>query len=304
MTTAPVACASAPVPRVAWLQLVLAIVLFGLTWPVMKIGLTAGTPVWLAAARATLSALTAFGLLALLGRLSWPARGDWPVILSVGGLQLSCFFALANLGVQSVPAGRSVVLAYTTMLWMVPLSLLVGEKVGWRALAGVALGVAGIVVLTDPARFDWHDHKVMMGHVYLLLAGFSWALAMLHTRRHRWHTTPLDALPWQMTIATGLLWLMAAVAEPQGHLDVDKWQLWIALIYIGVIAGPTATWATVSVTRALPPLTASLGMLGVPMVGIASSVILVGEPVTASLALGAALVVVGIATVILDRPPR
>jgi hypothetical protein len=30
----------------------------------------------------------------------------WPVILSVGTLQLSSFFALANLGVQSVPPGR------------------------------------------------------------------------------------------------------------------------------------------------------------------------------------------------------
>src|ERR1700739_4975799 len=128
---------NASTPRAAWLQLLAAIILFGLTWPAMKIGLEAGTPIWLAAGRAALSAITAFGLMLALGRLAWPNRADWPVILSVGGLQLSCFFALANLGIQSVPAGRSSVLTYTTMLWMVPLSLLVGEKVGWRALAGV-----------------------------------------------------------------------------------------------------------------------------------------------------------------------
>ena len=75
-------------------------------------------------------------------------------MLSVGGLQLSSFFALANLGIQSVPAGRSGVLACTAILWMVPLSLLVGKKVGVRALAGVALGLAGIIVLSDPLRFD------------------------------------------------------------------------------------------------------------------------------------------------------
>src|SRR4051812_43625350 len=88
--------------RIAWLQLAAAVVLFGLTWPAMKIGLVAGTPVWLAAGRATLSALTAFGLMAALGRLSLPHRKDWPVILSIGGLQLTSFFALANLGVQSL----------------------------------------------------------------------------------------------------------------------------------------------------------------------------------------------------------
>jgi drug/metabolite transporter (DMT)-like permease len=292
------------VPRSAWLQLGAAIFLFGLTWPVMKIGLMAGTPVWLAAGRATLSAGSAFLLLAALGRLAWPPRADWPIILSVGALQLTSFFALANLGVQSVPVGRSGVLAYTTMLWMVPLSLLVGERVGWRALAGVALGLAGLVVLVDPARFDWHDRKVVMGHVYLLLAGFTWALAMLHTRRHHWRSSPLDTLPWQMSVATILLWILALLAEPAGYLDFGKWQLWAALLYIGAFAGPTGTWAAISVTRTLPPLTSSLGMLGVPLVSIVSAVILLGEPITFPLALGTALVIAGIAIVILDHAAR
>ena len=68
-----------------------------------------------------------------------------------------------------------------------------------------------------------------------------------------------------------------------------------------MLAGPTGTWAAVSVARALPPLTGSLGMLGTPLVGIAASAVLVGEPITASLLLGTALVIAGIAIVILDR---
>jgi drug/metabolite transporter (DMT)-like permease len=292
---------TARVTRVAWLQLAAAIVLFGLTWPVMKIGLLAGTPVWLAAGRATMSALTAFALMAALGRLSLPHREDWPVILSVGGLQLTSFFALANLGVQALPAGRSGVLAYTTMLWMVPLSLLAGEKIGWRAIAGAALGVVGIVVLSDPQRFDWHDRRIVFGHVYLLTAGFSWAIAMMHTRRHVWRGTPLEALPWQMSVATVLLWILVAVIEPHGYLDPGQWQLWLALIYIGVIAGPAGTWTTVSVTRALPPVTTSLGMLGVPLVGIASSVVTLGEQITVPLAVGTALILAGMAIVILEN---
>src|SRR5260370_29287667 len=95
------------IPRIAWLQLAAAIVLFGLTWPVMKIGLLAGTPVWLAAGRATLSALTAFALMAALGRLSLPPRDHWPLLLSVGGLPLSCFLAPANLVRPRLPPDRS-----------------------------------------------------------------------------------------------------------------------------------------------------------------------------------------------------
>ena len=281
---------TARVPRVAWLQLAATVVLFGLTWPAIKIGLAASTPVWLAAARATLSALAAFAMLAALGRLQWPSRADWPIVLSVGAFQLTLFFAFANLGVQSVPPGRSGVLAYTTMLWMVPLSLLVGERVGRRGIAGALLGLA-----------DWSDRAVVEGHAWLLLAGFSWALAVLHARRHRWRLQPLDVLPWQMSVATILLWILALLFEPRGYLDFSQPTLWVALLYIGVLAGPTGTWAAVSVARALPPVTGSLGMLGTPLLGIASSVFLLGEAVTWPLVLGTMLVIAGIAIVIVER---
>jgi drug/metabolite transporter (DMT)-like permease len=290
-----------PGRNTAYLQLAATVALFGLTWPFIKIGLAAATPVWLAAARASLSAMSAFALLALVGRLQWPTRADWPIVLSVGAFQLTLFFTFANLGVQIVPPGRSGVLAYTTMLWMVPLSLLVGEPVGRRAIAGALLGLLGIVVLIDPWRLDWSDRTVVEGHGWLLLAGFSWALAVLHARRHRWHLQPLDVLPWQMSVATVLLWILAFVVEPHGHLDTGRAELWIALGYIGVFAGPTGTWAAVSVARALPPVTGALGMLGVPLLAIASSVVLVGEPITASLLIGTALIIGGIAIVILDR---
>lgn len=290
--------------RIAYVQLAAAVVLFGLAFPVLKIGLEASTPVWLAAARASLSALSAFALLAALGRLRWPHGADWPIVLTVGAFQLTGYFTLANLGLQVVPAGRSGVLSYTAMLWLVPLSLLVGERVGRRALLGVALGMAGILVLIDPTRFDWSDRDVIEGHLWLLLAGFSWAIAILHARRHRWRATPLDVLPWQMAVASLLLWSLALVLEPQGYLDFGKADLWIALLYIGTFAGPAGTWAAVSVARALPPVTGSLGMLGTPLLGIAASALLLGEAITLSLLLGTALIVGGIAIVILDRKPE
>lgn len=290
--------------RTAYLQLALNIVLFGLSWPIVKIGLQAASPIWFAAARATLSAATAFALLACLGRLKWPARADMPVIVSVGALQLATFFVFCNLGMQSLPAGRSSVLAYTASLWVAPLSLLIGETVGRRAITGVLLGVAGIVVLADPPRFDWSDKAVVWGHFWLLLAGFTWAIAIVHIRHHRWRRTPLDALPWQMSVAAALVWILTPIAEPHGHLDIDRKELWIGLIFIGSLAGPIATWASVSVNRALPPVVASMAMLGVPLLSIASSVVLVNEPITAPLVVGTALVIAGIAVVILDRQHR
>jgi drug/metabolite transporter (DMT)-like permease len=53
----------------------------------------------------------------------------------------------------------------------------------------------------------------------------------------------------------------------------------------------------------LPPITGSLGMLGTPLLGIAASAVLLGEAITLNLLLGTALVIAGIAIVVLDRKP-
>ena len=132
------------------------IVLFGLSWPMIKIGLEAGSPLWLAAARATLSATMAFALLAALGRLAWPPRADWPVVLSVGGAAARLLLRLRQ-SRHAEPAGRPLgVLAYTASLWMVPLSLLIGEKVGWRALCSACCWAS-------PASSCWPIRRASTG---------------------------------------------------------------------------------------------------------------------------------------------
>ena len=104
-----------------------------------------------------------------------------------------------------------------------------------------------------------------------------------------------------MSVAAVLLWLVSPFVEPSGYLDFNAKELWIGLIYIGAFAGPIATWAAVSVNRALPPVVASMAMLGVPLLSIASSVVLVDEPITEPLLVGTALVMAGIAVVILEK---
>jgi hypothetical protein len=82
--------------------------------------------------------------------------------------------------------------------------------------------------------------------------------------------TPLDVLPWQMSVASVLLWPLAFVLEPQGlSRSRQRANLWIALALHRHLRRPGGTWAAVSVARALPPVTGSLGMLGTPLLGIA-----------------------------------
>ncbi len=110
-----------------------AIVLFGAAWPVTKVAVEHGAgPAWFALGRAGFSGVVAAVVVSAAGRLRLPGRADMPALLAVGFLQLAGFFALGHLALALVPAGRAAVLSNATGVWIVPLSLLLGERVSSR----------------------------------------------------------------------------------------------------------------------------------------------------------------------------
>jgi drug/metabolite transporter (DMT)-like permease len=267
--------------------------LFGIGWPINKIALAHASPLWFAAGRAVLSTLASIVLVIALGQWRRPGKREIPIIVSVGALQLAAFFALTNLGLSLLPAGRSVVLSSTTTLWLVPLALLTGESIPPLRWLGVASGLAGVLVLANPWTLDWSNPGVAAGHGFLLLAALGWALAIFQARRHVWDLSPLQVLPWQMLVSSALLVPLAAILDPAGRIEPNLPALG-GLFYVGAIAGPLATWAAVSIARDLPSVVSSLGFLGIPALGLILSTTLLGEQLTWSLALGSALIGLGV----------
>ncbi|MCC5859701.1 MAG: DMT family transporter [Ectothiorhodospiraceae bacterium] len=291
----PVVTSSAVVTRpVAWSLLAVVIVLWGANWPVMKYGLGYISPLWFAATRMLLGALTMALVAAALGKLEFPRRGDWPVVLSVGLLQMAAFLGLVTVALQYVPAGRSAILAYTTSLWVVPLAmLLLGERVDARKLAGFLLGLLGVLVMFNPFGFDWSDPQVIIGNGLLLVAAFCWALLIIQVRGTPMQGSPLSLAPWQFLVASMVLVPVAVVMEGSGHWHWGVELAWV-LLYNGPLATALCFWAMISITRALPASTTSVASLGVPVFGLLASAVALAEPLTLTNSVGLVLILVGL----------
>ena len=80
--------------RRAYLLLASVILLWGVNWPVMKVGLLYMPPLWFAAVRVLLGGACLFALVAARGRLRLPERRDFPVLISVGVLQIALYLGL------------------------------------------------------------------------------------------------------------------------------------------------------------------------------------------------------------------
>lgn len=284
--------------RAALIQFALVVAIFGAAAPVIQVGLVDATPTWFAFWRALLSAGATALLVGWREGLRVPVRADLAVVFAVGVCQIGAFFALLHLALTLVPAGRATLLAYTTQLWLVPISAFaLGERPGPRRLLAVALGLAGIVVLADPVAAP------LAGVALLLGASFFWAVAIAVLRASRPAAPLVSLLPWQFALAALVLLPVAAALDPAGGVRLTGHSV-AALAFLGVFGGPLATWAANSVSRALPALVTSVGFLGVPLVSLVLSVLFLGEAVTPRLALGAALILAALLILAVGRQAR
>ena len=281
--------------RQGLLALLIVIVAWGLTWPVNKVVLATLSPLWAVTLRSAIATVALFALAAWRGRISPPPRQDLPVLLSITLLHMLGFNLLASWGLGLVPAGRSVILAYTTPLWVAPgAALILREPLTLRRAVGVLIGLAGLVTLLNPLALDWRDRDVVLGHLAILAAALLWALSILHIRAHSWASTPFALVPWETLLTTVILIPFTLGAVPPSPGDWSA-QFLVLLLYLGVVGTAVAYWATATASRHLPAVTTSLGLLATPVVSVVTATLWLAEPLTLSLVLAIVLVLGGVA---------
>jgi drug/metabolite transporter (DMT)-like permease len=265
----------------AWLLLAALVIVWGCHWTVAKIGLQTIPPFTYAMLRLLVAMAVLAALMQGAGRLHRPARADMPIIVSYGLLAIAAGIGIMNLALPFVEAGRASILAYTLPLWVVPIVAIVSRTLPTRPeVTGLVLGLAGLFLLLNPAAIDWSSPQVLIGSALLLLGAMAGAAALVHVRAHRWRGTPFDVQIWQLLVAVVPMVILAAVLERDEWAAVD-WDLGtlLVILYSGALATAFAFWASQSIVRAIGPTTTSIGYLAVPVAGILTGVLVLGEPV-------------------------
>ena len=227
-----------------------------------------------------------------------------PILLSITLLHMIGFTVLTSFGLQVVPAGRTVVLAYTTPLWVMPgARLFLGEPLSLRRAIGVVVGLIGLALLFNPLAvgpaaqdppFDWGRREVVLGNAAILVAALLWAASIVHIRGHRWRSTAFALLPWETLLATVILIPIALAFE--GVPEITWTPELVALLLYGGIPGTALPyWAIAMATQRLPAITISLGLLATPVLSVVVSTLWLDEPVTLALVAALLLILGGIA---------
>ena len=273
------------------------VIAWSLNWVVMKLAVQEVRPLWAVAIRTALAALVLFPALLATKQLRRPPRADLPVLLTISLFHMTAFAAFMTAGLTLVPAGRAIVLGYTTPLWVAPAAFLfLGERISTRQTVGLVVGLAGLLLLFGPASLDWGNGQALLGQGLLLVAALCWSVSIVYTRAHRWVATPLQLMPWQCLLAAVVLTTLAYLIEgaPPNPGRVSTPAL-LAVSYNGVIGTALGFWAMTVVGRRVPAATASLGVLATPVLGIGLSTVILREAFDPILVLAAAIILAGIA---------
>ncbi|MCU0452346.1 MAG: DMT family transporter [Bacteroidetes bacterium] len=244
--------------------------------------------------------IVAFGALMVLlrSRTEWipvQSADRWPLLRL--GIVASIIYQLVYiLGLRYTTAGNSAVLLSTSPLWTAVISARMHrERLSWPVLAGMALALAGIVVIVTGSgtRIEFGGDAVV-GDLLSLAAAFLWAL---NTNLQKPLLARYPAL--QLTVislgigAVGLTLVATPSGFQQDWATLDLTGVWIAVISGALSIGIANVLWSYGVKRLGPRRTAGYNNL-VPVMTFAISYAVFGAPVFLQQIIGAAMTVTGV----------
>ncbi len=270
-----------PTPRQLWVLLALTLV-WGLNWPVMKLGVSGTVANPLAYPPLTFRAwslwlglpVLALALRVLKVPLAVP-RAHWPEVVRLFVPNMLVWHVVVIVALQQLSSGRAAILGYTmpifTAMWGV---LLYGEPLGLRQWVGVLAAVAGVGLLLASEFSSMAGAPVAA--LALIAAAAVWGLGTQMLRRSLSPLHVLTLVFW-MTAATAMAVSLLALV-----LEHDRWRLppapvaWaVAYNAVGVFGFAHAAWFYL--VRSLPPLASSLSVMMIPVLGTFSGAWALGE---------------------------
>jgi len=264
-----------PLPRLGWLLLAAVSLFWGTNWVALKLSL-AEIPVWqYRAVTSEISGLALLLIATLGGRSIRVPRSVWGP-LALGALfNTTLWQILIAYGVKLIAASEAAVLAYTMPIWsMLLAALFLGERLTPRMLASLAFAMAGIFALVSPGLAKLGQSP--LGIAMTLAAAVSWALGTFVQKRVAWPLSVLAVAGWQLLLG-GLPFILVAANEPFVMLEASPTALWAA-VYTVALPLLFCQYAWLKVVSLFPASVASLGTVMVPIVGVLSGALLLGEP--------------------------
>jgi drug/metabolite transporter (DMT)-like permease len=273
--------------------------IWGITWPVMKIALNEIPPLTMRGIATVLGAITYYLLCIVMRRsLRVPSPKAWAHVLVASLLNVVAFSLFSAFAQLTATTSRVAILAYTMPIWSVLLAwAFLGERPSRVQATAVLLCAAGLAILIYPLTAN----GVPLGIVFALAVGACWGAGTVYLKWAQIEADQMGVGSWQLTIAAILLVAAMLLFDGRPHFGATHVDSVLATLWTGIASSGIAYALWFTIIRRLPAVTASLGVLTSPVIGVIGSFFILGEVPTTADMIGFALIFVASACVLLTR---
>ena len=291
-------------PIGARVALVMLTVIWGLSWPIMRVALAEIPPFSFRVLTSGLGALTLISYAKFRGDRMAVTVGMWHHIVVASLLNIVGFAVLGSVAQLLGATGRVAVVIYSMPVWVALFArLILGESLTAGRMAALGLCVAGLVALMVP---QLHTGGII-GILLALASGVSWAAGTVYLKWAKLDVEPLVLTAWQLMVAFVVILALAPIFDPRP----PTWHVHpgavFGVLYSGIIAVGFANAIWFNIITRVPAGTAALGIVSVPMIGVITSMYVLDEFPTKLDIVGFALIVAASACALLGswkRPAR
>ncbi|MFU8866947.1 DMT family transporter [Natronococcus sp.] len=271
-------------------------VVWGSGFTAIEIGLESLPPVLFAALRFDVAALAFFALIVASGARWRPqTRDDVALVLTTGVLLVGVHFALLFVGQSYVTSAvAAIVLSVAPIVTPAfALKLLPNQRIRATDVLGLLVGLTGVVAIaTAGGSFGGR----LIGIALLLGAALSFALGSVLTQRFT-RTLPLVSLQaWAMLVGAATLHVTSLVHPAESALGLELTAPALAAVaYLGLVSTVGGFLLYFTLLDRIGATNSGLVSYATPIVAAVFGAALLGEPITATMAAGFALILAGFA---------
>ena len=280
---------------------------WGSTFLAIRVGVREVPPFLLAAMRFLAAGAALYGWVLIQGERSPTAR-QWGSASLLAILIFVCDYGLLFWAEQRVPSGLAAVMLATIPAFMALSEIIIlrTQKLTLRLVSALAIGIAGVAILTIRSLNFGGAPIDTMGALALVVAALSWSVASVLTRKLPLPPSKVTSSGAQM-LAGGIFLVLAAAArgELRGfHPTMVSRGAWFALAYLvvaGSIIGFTAyLWL---IHHESPTKVGTYAYVN-PVVAVLLGYFMGGEALGPRTILGTLFVLVSVIVITMPRPEK
>ena len=275
---------------------ILAGVLWGTSFPIIKVGLATIDSFAFVFWRFLFASVSLLVVMQLLGKLKFKIMDK--KLLVFLGISNGTGYLLQYVGMNYTTAAKAALFINLSAMWVALLSpRLLGESFSRKKIAGVLFGLTGIIFVSTNLDFSGLSGGQLTGDVMLLVSGVAWALFMIYNKKLITGSTSemFQSMTWVLVLT------MLSIAPFSVFAGARLFDLsgmaWVAIAYTAIVCWVIPYYLWLEGLKHLSAFTSSVLLLSEIVVAVVASVAVLKEPLTVFSTIGAFFIIIAIALV-------